>query len=103
MQNPLDHGSHPDSIDGGPTEHEVHMAKDFFSPLPFIDFKAVNLFDPDDSGRRCRVQELAPNKHMLSIRSKYGYVTVGQATFPTSHAAIEWANMRYSLYGEVAV
>jgi hypothetical protein len=78
------------------------MARDFFSPLPFIDFKAVNKYDPEDSGRRCRVSEVGAGKHQLMIRSKAGYVPVGQSTFPTSRAAIAWANMRYSLYGELA-
>ena len=79
------------------------MAQDFASPLPFIDFKAVNRFDPDDFGRRCRIQELAPNKHQLCLKSKAGYVAVGQTPFPTAKAAIEWANMRYSLYGDLSV
>ncbi len=78
------------------------MAQDFHSPLPFVDFKAVNQFDPDDSGRRCRVAEIKTGQHQLMVRSKSGFVPVGQATFPTARAAIQWANQRYSLYGELA-
>ena len=79
------------------------MAHAFHSPLPFIDFKAFNRFEPDDFGRKCRVTEIAPERHVVSIKSKNGYVSIGQAPFKSAAKAIEWTNMRYSLDGEIGV
>jgi len=80
---------------------EVQMAQEFHSVLPHVDFKAVNRFDPEDYGRRCRVTEIREGKHMLAVKSKNGFINLDQAPFATVAAAISWANLRYSMDGNL--
>jgi hypothetical protein len=61
------------------------------------DLKAMNRFDPDDYGRKCRVVEVSENKHQLQIRSKNDYIHLSQAPFHDPQEAIRWANQAYSL------
>ena len=82
---------------------EVHMAQLYHSPLPHVDFKVLNRFDPDDFGRKCRVSEIEAGRHVLQVKSKHGFVSVGQAPFATVQKAIDWANQTYSLEGTIEV
>ena len=93
----------PDSLDRSTTNKEVHMASLFHSPLPHVDFKVLNRFDPDDFGHKCRVSEIEAGRHVLQVKSKHGFVSVGQAPFATVQKAIDWANQTYSLEGTIEV
>jgi len=44
-----------------------------------------------------RVVEVADGQHRLQIRTKNGYVSINQAPFFASWAAIEWATRAYKL------
>ena len=80
---------------------EVQKAS-FHTSLPHQDFTVTRVTMNDDyyenESKRCmRVVQIADGQHRLQIRTKNGYVSINQAPFFASWAAIEWATRAYKL------
>lgn len=72
---------------------------DFPCTLPHHDFKVRDERNPDDFGQRCRLIETNPGQHVLTVRSKRGYQSVGQAPFAGVEAGVRWAQQQYLCAG----
>ena len=74
----------------------------FHTSLPHQDFTVTRVTMNDDyyenESKRCmRVVQIADGQHRLQIRTKNGYVSINQAPFHATWAAIEWATRAYKL------
>jgi hypothetical protein len=71
----------------------------FHTPLPHQEFTVTRVtlnqdYEESQSKRCMRVIETS-NGHRLQIRTKNGYVSINQAPFRATWAAIEWATRAY--------
>jgi hypothetical protein len=97
---PLASGTLTDRLIVATRNKEVRMAT-FHTPLPHQDFTVTRVtvgqdYEENESKRRMRVIETSDG-HKLQIRSKNGYVSINQAPFHATWAAIDWATRAYKL------